>query len=98
MSDKALADAINNLANAIHKLADYDRIGHEICMGIRHGLFGNGDASNNIAHVFGDLEHSVDRIAEAAEGFDLNNIGESADTIAEAVSGLNKQGITTYEG
>jgi hypothetical protein len=74
MSDKALADAINNLAEAIHKLAAYDRIGHEICMGLRHGLFGNGDESNNIGGIADRIEIPLKQIADAVENLDDSGI------------------------
>jgi len=51
LTDRGIDDtaaAILCLAEAIHSLAD-GRLSHELCLGIRHGLFGtDADASSTI--------------------------------------------------
>ena len=55
------AAAILTLAHVIserpRKLEFGDTLGHEICMGIRHGLFnGNGDLGSSLAGIASALE------------------------------------------
>lgn len=50
-----------------------DQLGHEICMGIRHGLYGcNAAQDESLWQQLPNLKTSLDNIAEA-----LNNIANN---------------------
>ena len=49
---------------------DMNELGHELCMGIRHGLYGvNADENADISDALYAISESIDTLAKTAAGF-----------------------------
>ncbi|MBY0313766.1 MAG: hypothetical protein K2W85_17000 [Phycisphaerales bacterium] len=60
-----VASALMDIAKSTKALTD-DSLGHEICMGIRHGLFGaNASSSHTIAEVADSVAEAIKQHGEA---------------------------------
>lgn len=65
----AILVAVESLKEVARKAVDFltiDRLSHEICMGVRSGLFGTGDPSANLHSVAGPLDEIARTIRDHA--------------------------------
>lgn len=73
-----------------------EHFGHELCMGIRHSLFGSGDPDRNIERVFGETSDSISQLAVAitpshadiVDGENGVKVGCLTEAVLDASAGL----------
>jgi hypothetical protein len=54
-----VVESLKEVTNKAVKFLTIDRLSHEICMGVRHGLFGSGEPHENIQAVAGDIAQAM---------------------------------------
>lgn len=78
---------------------DMNEFGHELCMGIRHGLYGSNcdknsnllDSMDDIAIALNNISNSIDKLSDTLAHVNTDNVAMALGEIADNISYIDNK-------